>query len=92
MKGLEEVEHLKRVHRRWAIANALGGALPLFAGFNKVHPVLTDGYGGDLLPTFLPEAASAHYNTILAGLLATLVASELMRRRFHKRHERDLSL
>jgi hypothetical protein len=92
MKGLEEVERLKRVHRRWALADAVFGALPLFAGFNKVHPVLTDGYGGDLLPALLPEAMARNYNSILAGMLALLVGSELLRRRFHKRHERDLNL
>lgn len=92
MKGLEEVMRLKRTHRRWAAGNAVFGMGPLFAILNKVHPILTDGYGGDLLPTLLPEAIGAHYNAILAGLLAGLAASEWFRRRFHRIHEKDLNL
>lgn len=92
MKGLDEVMRLKRAHRRWVAGNAVLGIGPLFAALNKVQPVLTDGYGGDLLPTLLPEWIAAHYNSILAGLLAALAASEMLRRRFHRIHEKDLSL
>lgn len=92
MKGLEEVERLKRKHRLWVACNAVFGAFPLLAALNKVHPVLTDGYGADLLPTVFPEALAAHYNSILAALLAALAASELFRRRFHRLHEQDLNL
>jgi hypothetical protein len=92
VKGLEEVEALKRKHRLWVLANSVAGAGPLFAAINKVRPMLTDGYGGDLLPTLLPESLAGHYNSILAGLLAALALSELLRRRFYKRHERDLTL
>lgn len=92
MNGLDEVLRLKRVHKRWAILNALAGALPVFGLINRFSPMLTDGYGGDLVPTLLPEALAARYNLILlAGLLA-LLASELLRRRFHARHKEDLSL
>jgi hypothetical protein len=92
VKGLEEVERLKRLHRRWVAANALFGMGPLFAAVNKVRPILTDGYGGDLLPTLFPEAIRAHYNALLAALLASLAASELLRRRFYRKHEADLTL
>ena len=73
MNGLEEVERLKRKHRLWVILNGVLGAGPIFAAINKVRPILSDGYGGDLLPTLLPEALASHYNAILAGLLALLV-------------------
>ena len=92
MKGLDEVMRLKRAHRRWVFCNAIFGAGPLFAILNKVHPILTDGYDGDLLPTLFPEAIRAQYNTMLAVLLAGLAASELLRRRFHRVHEKDLNL
>jgi hypothetical protein len=71
---------------------ALAGALPVFAIFNKFRPMLTDGYGGDLLPTLLPEFLSARYNLILAAALLALVVSEFFRRRFHNRHKEDLAL
>lgn len=92
MNGLEEVDRLKGRHRLWVLLNAVLGAGPIFAAINKVRPILTDGYGGDLLPTLLPEAAAAHYNAILAGLLALLALSELARRRFYRKHEADLQL
>jgi hypothetical protein len=92
VNGLEEVERLKRKHRSWVAANAVLGAGPLLAGLNKVQPILTDGYGGDLLPTLLPSALAAHYNTLLALGLAALAASELLRRRFYRKHEKDLVL
>ena len=92
MNGLEEVERLKRKHRLWVILNGVLGAGPIFAAINKVRPILSDGYGGDLLPTLLPEALGSHYNLILAGLLALLVLSELARRRFYRAHEADLQL
>ena len=92
MKGLEEVESLKRRHRLWIVLDSVFGVFPLFAAINKVRPILTDGYDGDLLPTLLPEALGAHYNSILAALLAGLAASELLRRRFYRRHAADLEL
>lgn len=92
MQDLDEVVRLKRIHKRWAVLNAVGGAGPVFALVNKFQPMLTDGYDGDLLPTLMPEALAGHYNTVLAGLLALLVGSELFRRRFHRLHEKDLSL
>ncbi|MEO6095141.1 MAG: hypothetical protein ABIW76_05510 [Fibrobacteria bacterium] len=92
MNGLDEVLRLKRVHKRWAILNILFGALPVFGLINRFSPMLTDGYGVDLVPTLLPESLAARYNLILlAGLLA-LLASEILRRRFHTRHKEDLSL
>jgi len=92
VNGLEEVERLKRKHRLWVILNGVLGAGPIFAAINKFRPILSDGYGGDLLPTLLPEALGSHYNAILAGLLALLVLSELARRRFYRMHEADLQL
>lgn len=92
MNGLEEVERLKRKHRLWVILNGALGAGPIFAAINKVRPILSDGYGGDLLPTLLPEPLASHYNLILAGLLASLALSELARRRFYRVHEADLQL
>ena len=92
MNGLEEVDRLKRKHRLWVILNGVLGAGPIFAAINKVRPILSDGYGGDLLPTLLPEALTAHYNSILAGLLLLLALSELARRRFYRIHEADLRL
>ena len=92
MKGLEEVIRLKRLHKRWVILNVLCGAGPVFALVNKFQPMLTDGYGGDLLPTLLPEFLAPNYNAILAGLLALLTGSELLRRRFHRIHDADLRL
>ncbi|MDB5051509.1 MAG: hypothetical protein JWO30_4580 [Fibrobacteres bacterium] len=92
MKGLDEVLRLKRVHRRWQILEYLLGAFPVFAIVNKFRPMLTDGYGGDLLPSLLPDFLSERYNLILALALAFLVVSELLRRRFHKRHKEDLAL
>lgn len=92
MKGLEEVERLKKVHARWVVLQSVFGALPLFAIVNKFRPMLDDGYGGDLIPTLLPEPVQPHYNLILGLLLAALAASELLRRRFHARHKEDLSL
>lgn len=92
MKGLEEVERLKRVHRRWSITNAAFGAGPLFAGVNKMHPILTDGYGEDLLPTLLPPSLGAHYYAFVAALLALLACSELARRRYYRAHKADIDL
>jgi hypothetical protein len=92
VKGLEEVERLKRVHRRWSIANAVFGAAPLFAGVNKMRPILTDGYGEDLLPTLLPPPLRDHYYAFVAALLGLRALSELGRRRFYKRHKPDLDL
>jgi hypothetical protein len=83
---------LKRVHRRWVLLQSLLGILPLFAVANKFRPMLTDGFGEDLLPTLLPDALAAHYNLVLAAALAALAVSELLRRRFQKRHQDDLSL
>lgn len=83
---------LKRVHRRWALTELMLGVLPVFALINKFRPMLTDGYGGDLLPTLLPDALAAHYNLFLVGALIPLVASELLRRRFHNLHKEDLAL
>ncbi|MDB5102554.1 MAG: hypothetical protein JWP91_243 [Fibrobacteres bacterium] len=92
MHGLDEVMRLKRVHKRWARLNALLGVFPVFAVINRFQPMLTDGYGGDLIPSLLPEALAGRYNMILAAALAVLVASEVMRRRFHARHKEDLAL
>ncbi len=92
MNSLDEVFRLKRVHTRWIRINILCGLAPLFAIVNKFQPMLTDGYGNDLVPTLLPTAIGAHYNAILAFLLALLTASELLRRRFHRVHEQDLKL
>jgi hypothetical protein len=92
MKGLDEVMRLKRVHTRWVTLQTVLGILPVFAIINRFRPMLTDGYGGDLLPTLLPEAMAGHYMQILAGALALLAVSELMRRRFHNRHKEDLAL
>jgi hypothetical protein len=92
VKGLEEVMRLKRVHRRWMAGNALFGAGPLFAGVNKLRPMLTDGYGNDLLPTLLPPSIGGHYYAGLAALLALLALSELARRRFYRIHKADLEL
>lgn len=92
MKGLEEVIRLKRLHKRWIIANVAYGAGPVFALVNKFQPMLTDGYGGDLLPALLPDSLLPNYNGLLASLLAFLTASELLRRRFHRIHEADLKL
>ena len=92
MNGLDEVMHLKRVHKRWGRLNVLFGALPVFALVNRFQPMLTDGYGGDLIPSLLPSILFARYNLILAVALVALVASELFRRRFHTRHKADLAL
>lgn len=92
MKGLEEVERLKRIHRRWSIGNILFGAGPLFAGVNKLNPILTNGYGEDLLPSLLPAPIAAHYYAFVAALLAVLILSELARRRFYRKHKADIDL
>jgi hypothetical protein len=92
VKGLDEVYRLKRIHRRWALLQSVFGALPVFAILNKFRPMLSDGFGGDLLPTLLPETVADHYNAILALGLAALAVSELLRRRFHNRHREDLAL
>lgn len=92
MKGLEEVIRLKRLHKRWVILNVAYGAGPVFALVNKFQPMLTDGYGGDLLPTLMPESVVPNYNALLASVLALLTASELLRRRFHRIHDADLRL
>lgn len=92
MKGLDEVLRLKKIHRRWVFLNAFFGTLPLFAIVNRFQPMLTDGYGRDLLPSLLPGTVAARYNMILAAALSALAISELLRRRFHKRHQVDLEL
>jgi hypothetical protein len=92
MKGLDEVVRLKKVHRRWVFLNAFFGTLPLFAIVNRFNPMLTDGYGRDLLPSLLPVPVAARYNLILAAALTALALSEFLRRRFHKRHQADLEL
>lgn len=92
MNGLDEVLRLKRVHKRWARLNALFGALPVFGIINRFQPMLSDGYGGDLIPSLLPEGLAPRYNLILVAALACLVASELLRRRFHAKHKEDLAL
>ena len=92
MNGLDEVMRLKRVHKRWARLNVLFGALPVFAIVNRFQPMLTDGYGGDLIPSLLPEALASRYNLFLAAALAGLLISEILRRRFHAKHKEDLLL
>lgn len=92
MNGLDEVLRLKRVHKRWARLNVVFGALPVFAIINRFQPMLTDGYGGDLIPSLLPESLAPRYSLILVAALAGLVASELLRRRFHAKHKEDLAL
>ncbi len=92
MKGLDEVMRLKRVHSRWVLWQSLMGIFPVFALINKFRPVLSDGYGGDLIPTLLPDPLAAHYNLLLVAAVLPLLASEWMRRRFHKRHQDDLNL
>ena len=92
MHSLDEVERLKKVYRRWGRIQWTLGALPVFAVINRFQPMLTDGFGGDLLPTLLPEALGRHYNLMLVVCLVALAASELMRRRFHARHKEDLAL
>jgi hypothetical protein len=92
MKGLDEVMRLKRMHTRWVRIQALLGILPVFAIINRFHPMITDGYGNDLLPTLLPEPVAEHYLAILAAALAVLAVSELLRRRFHSKHKDDLAL
>ncbi|MEO7427171.1 MAG: hypothetical protein ABI036_18430 [Fibrobacteria bacterium] len=89
---MDEVLRLKRTHRRWIILQSLLGSLPVFAIVNRFQPILTDGYGGDALPSLLPDALAAHYNLLLAAALAALGISELGRRLFHKRHKDDLTL
>jgi hypothetical protein len=59
---------------------------------NKLQPILTDGYGEDLLPALLPPSIGAHYHAFVAALLALLVISELLRRRFYRIHKADIDL
>lgn len=92
MNGLDEVIRLKRMHKRWGWCNVLFGALPVFGVANRFQPMLTDGYGDDLLPSLLPEAVAGRYSLILVAALAALLASELLRRRFHAKHKEDLAL
>ena len=92
MKGLEEVERLKKVHARWVLWQALLGAGPVFALVNRFQPILADGTGKDLIPGLLPGPLQAHYNLMLALSLAALAVSELLRRRFYNRHKEDLAL
>jgi hypothetical protein len=92
MNGLDEVLRLKKIHQRWVALQSVLGALPLFALVNRFRPMLTDGYGGDLLPTLLPDFMAQRYNLILAAALSSLAVSEILRRRFHKLHKDDLSL
>lgn len=89
---LDEVERLKRIHGRWTGLQALFGAAPIFALINRFHPILTDGYGRDPIPYLLPSWLGRHHNLLLALSLALLAASEILRRRFHKRHKADLEL
>ena len=90
--GLDEVVRLKRAYRRWGLIQWALGALPIFALINSFQPILSDGYGHDLLPGFLPEALARHYHLILAACIAGLAVSEFLRRRFHTRHKADLDL
>ncbi len=90
--GLDEVMRLKKVHQRWLRTQYILGALPVFAVINHFRPMLSDGDGGDLVPSLLPEAFGAHYNLILVGTLVMVAMSEFARRRFHSRHKDDLSL
>jgi hypothetical protein len=90
--GLDEVMRLKRVHTRWLRLQYMLGCIPVFAIINRFQPMLTDGYGGDLLPTLLPETLEKHYGLILGLALAGVVVSEVLRRRFHGKHREDLSL
>jgi hypothetical protein len=90
MGALEDIERLQRRHKRWVRLQALLGIAPVFAVANKIHPMVTDGYGGDLLPTLLPGWLGRHYLALLAVCLAALAASEILRRRFHARHKDDL--
>lgn len=92
MNGLDEVMRLKRVHKRWAWLNTLCGALPVFGVINRFQPMLTDGYGGDLMPSLLPEGLAPRYSLLLIAALTGLVTSELLRRRFHAKHKADLDL
>lgn len=90
--GLDEVMRLKRVHTRWLRIQYGLGIFPVFAVINRFRPMLTDGYGQDLLPTLLPEFLAPFYSPILVAALVALVVSELLRRRFHSRHKEDLAL
>lgn len=91
-RAFAAVERVRRAHRRWLAAQALLGAAPVLAIANKLHPVLTDGAGRDLLPALLPASLARHYDAELAVCLALLAASEILRRRFHARHRDDLEL
>lgn len=89
---LDEAARLKRVHSRWLAMQALFGSLPVFALVNRFHPILTDGYGRDLIPTLLPTWLGRHHNLLLALSLACLAASEIFRRRFFARYKDELEL
>jgi hypothetical protein len=71
---------------------AVFGIFPLFGLVNRFQPVVTDGYGGDLLPAFLPDALAGHYDLLLAAGLTALAASEILRRRYQARHRDELEL
>ena len=92
MKGLGEVEYLKRLHSRWVLGQGILGAGPVFAFINHFRPILTDAGGQDLIPSLLPEPLTVHYGFLLSASLAALGVSELLRRRFHNRHKEDLAL
>ncbi len=91
-RSFADVERIRRTHRRWQVAQALFGALPVFALVNKFRPILADDYGRDLLPSLLPHGLGGHYNAELALCLALLAISELLRRRYHARHRDELEL
>ncbi|HLP40922.1 MAG TPA: hypothetical protein VK465_05400, partial [Fibrobacteria bacterium] len=60
---LDQALRVRGIHRVWSLSQALLGAGPLFALINLVQPILTDGYGRDALPGFLPRWLAAHYQT-----------------------------
>jgi hypothetical protein len=90
--GLDEVLRLKRVHSIWVRSQFILGAMPVFCLINRFQPILSDGYGGDLIPSLLPESLSGHYNLLIVIGLLALAMSEILRRRFHARHKEDLNL
>ncbi len=89
---LDEALRVRRRHRTWTVVQAFLGVFPVFALVNRFHPILTDGYGRDVVPGLLPEALARHHGLVLALGLAALAASELLRRRYHARHRDEIDL
>lgn len=88
----QSILRLQRRHKKWIMVEIIYAMFPIFAWVNKFRPILSDGYGHDILPDFFPDFVGSHYNLFLIAATCPLLLSEFLRRRFQNKHADVLSL